>query len=287
MVGRVVVLLNQDNKRRFRTYSRRLACSFTSGLRYRCVFMHVPKCGGTSLSEALYATVPIHRRIGIIDANSTRRATSLICADKDDEYLYYDDLPCGEEVYSLREKILLTHMAWDTDLIHGHVLFSAKAYQHFSDKYRFVTLLREPIERTLSNFLQSTRVGFIDQGFDQYLYSDVFRVQGLSMLRYFSGMHPIAPHEEALALELAKHNMTLFSIIGFLDDLPDFTNRFAAVFDRHPTIYRYNQANSSLPSLSPEQTDRVTKVLASELQLWQHARELYYRAEIRSLTAIS
>ena len=41
-----------------------------AGLRQPCVFIHVPKCGGTSVSEAIYATVPLHRKIGNLDSHS-------------------------------------------------------------------------------------------------------------------------------------------------------------------------------------------------------------------------
>ena len=242
-----------------------------------CVFMHVPKCGGTSVSEALYATVPMHRRVGVIDANSTRRATALIHADRNEQFLYHDDFANGAEVYKLRESQLLTHMAWDTELIHGHILFSSKVHRHFGDQYQFITLLREPVERTLSNFLGSARGGMIDNDLDAYLHSEIFRVHGLSMLRYFSGMHPIAPEQEQAALDTAKQNMALFSIIGFLDDLDDFERQFQVKFGKHPKIFRYNQSQVKHPSLTPEQQSRINDVLAPELELWAHALATYKR----------
>ncbi len=250
---------------------------FSGGLRHPCVFMHVPKCGGTSISEALYATVPMHRRVGIIDAMATRRATTLLHADSDTPLAYHDDLPNGMEVYNLREAFLLTHMAWQTELIHGHVIFSERAYKHFGDEYRYITLLREPIERTLSNFLGSVRGGMIENDLDEYLKSEIFRTQGLSMLRYFSGIHPIEPAQEQAALGQAKKNMALFSIVGFLDDLDDFASQFTDVFGRRPTIYNYNRSQVSHPILTPAQMTLFEKVLAPELELWQHALKMYKR----------
>jgi len=244
-------------------------------LNHPCVFMHVPKCGGTSISEALYATVPMHRRVGVIDANATRIATALLHADAKEQFLYHDDLPNGVEVYKLRESQLLMHMAWQTELIHGHVLFSEQAYRHFGDKYHYITLLREPVERTVSNFLGSARGGMIENDLNQYLHSEIFRTHGLSMLRYFSGMHPIEPEEEQKALMLAKANMALFSIIGFLDNLDAFTQQFSTLFGRRPKIYRYNQSNTQHPALTPEQQSRMQTVLATELELWEYAVERY------------
>lgn len=270
-------MLDIDNKRRFRTYSRRIVNMASGGLRHPCVFMHVPKCGGTSVSEALYATVPMSRRVGVIDAISTRRATTLMHADTTEPFLYHDDLPTGVEVYKLREQILLTHMAWNTELIHGHIIFSKKAYKHFGDHYRFITLLREPTARVLSNFLGSVRGGMIKDDLDAYLDSEIFRTQGLSMLRYFSGIHAVAPENEVAALEQAKSNMALFSIIGFLDNLDDFSDQYRAMFGRCPRIFHYNLSESKHPVLNAAQQAKIESVMRSEFELWQHALTTYKR----------
>lgn len=270
-------MLDIENKRRIRTYSRRITCMLAGALRQPCVFMHVPKCGGTSVSEALYATVPMHRRVGVIDAISTRKATTLLHADAAEPLLYHDDLATGEDVYKLREQILLTHMAWNTELIHGHIIFSSLAFKHFGHQYRFITLLREPTERVLSNFLGSVRGGMIENNLDAYLNSEIFRTQGLSMLRYFSGIHAVAPENETAALELAKSNMALFSIIGFLDDLDSFSDQYRSLFGRRPKIYHYNLSASKHPVLNAEQQAIIDRVMKSEFELWHHAVETYKR----------
>ena len=269
-------MLSAQNQRRLATYARRVAQMPRGGLRHRCFFMHVPKCGGTSVSEALYATVPMQRRVGVIDANATRRASAVWHAGRDEPFLYHDDLPTGTEVYAFREQLLLMHMAWDTELIHGHVLFSERAHAHYGKRYRYVTLLREPVERTLSNFLGSSRGGMIDADLDRYLDNEIFRTHGLSMLRYLSGSHPVAIDDERAALERAKSNLARFAVVGFLDDLDGFASRFANTFGRRPaTGRRYNRAGVQHPRLTPAQAGRMREVLAIELELWEHARRKY------------
>lgn len=238
-------------------------------LKHPCFYMHVPKCGGTSLSEALYATVPMHKRVGIVDADSTRRATALVHADKNELFLYYDDLPNGDAVYALREGMLLTHMAWDTRMIHGHILFSHKADKHFGDTYKYVTLLREPVARTISNFNQSVRHGLIENDFDAYLESDVIRAHALTFLRYFSGTHNIPVEDEPAALDEAKRVAEKFAVIGFLDNLPSFCDQFADVFGRKPKIYRYNEAGASAYRPSDTQMERVMALLGNEIAFWE------------------
>ncbi len=246
-------------------------------LKHKCFYMHVPKCGGTSLSEALYATVPMHKRVGVIDANATRRATALIHSDENDLYTYHDDRPTGEHVYALREGMLLTHMAWETSLIHGHILFSHKADRHFGDIYKYVSLLRDPVGRIISNFNGSVRHGLIENDFDAYLEGDIVRAHALTALRYFSGQANIAPDEEPAALELAKATAEKFSVIGFLDNLDSFCDQFSDVFGRRPKIYRYNEASSEKYVPTDAQMEQLRAMLGHELQFWDFVQERFRR----------
>lgn len=259
--------------RRSRTYSRRALATISGDLKRPCFFMHIPKCGGTSLSEALNALVPLHRRIGLVDANSTRRAIGILEADTDSNLIRHDDLISGDTVHKLREQMLLTHMAWSTPMIYGHIPFSQKAWKHFGDKYAFVTMLREPIARTISSFGHSSYNGLISQDFDAYLKGPVLRTHGLSFLRYFSGRHWIDKSEEAEVLEIAKSNMDKFSVIGFLNDVPSFEKKFKSVIGRAPHLYHYNEKRSPPPQLTQMQRETLSEVLSTEMALWDYARE--------------
>ena len=58
------MLTDHNTARRLRTYSRRSAASLSGDLRKPCFYMHIPKCGGTSVTAALHAVVPLRRRVG-------------------------------------------------------------------------------------------------------------------------------------------------------------------------------------------------------------------------------
>lgn len=234
--------------------------------------MHVPKCGGTSISEALYATVPFHKRVGVIDANATRRAAALVHADCDERFLYHDDLPTGEAVFSLREAALLTHMAWDTALIHGHVLFSEKADRHFGDRYRYVTVLREPVSRLVSNYNGSVRHGLTTTDFAQYLDSNTARTHALSTLRYFTGRHIIPDGAEDAAVSDALDVAEKFSVVGFLDRIDAFCRDYCRVFGTAPRVFRYNEAAGSPYNPTSSELSRARDLLAPEITFWEQMR---------------
>lgn len=265
-------MLSEKTVRRLRTYSRRARASLGGRLKKPCLFMHIPKCGGSSVAEALYATVPFQRRLGVVDAPSTRRAVSIFHSGEDSKLDYHDDLETGPLVYAFREQCLLMHMAWDTELIHGHILFSAKADQVFGRKYGYVTVMRDPMDRVLSNFAHSAHEGIIPSDFDAYLDHYCARIHGLTALRYFAGQHEIAPSEVPAALDLAKTNLAKFDIVGFLDDMEGFCDRFAACFGRRPKVFRYNEARWSKPSLMPHQRARLEQIMAPELEFWEHVQ---------------
>jgi len=258
--------MSTTTRRRLRTYGRRMGYMFLGGLKHKCFFMHIPKCGGTSISEAIASTVPMSDRVGPIDANATRRTASLIHADKNELLLYHDDLPNCETVYEIREQLLLMHMAWETELIYGHIPFSIRADRHFGENYKYITILREPYARLVSNFNGSKRHGLIDMEFSAYLESDIGRRHAFTTLRYFTNRHELDAGTAASAIDEALETAQLFSVIGHLEDLDAFSSDFNDVFGRRPRVFEYNKATTN--SYKPNESERkiALKLLEPELE---------------------
>lgn len=219
------------------------------------------------------ATVPVHNRRGDIDVVSTRRAAAMIHAGVDDPLLYHDDLATGAQVYALREGQLLTHMAAGTKVVSGHVLFSETAERFFGETYAFVTVMREPVARVLSNFGHSAAEGLFPRDFDAYLSHYCARSQGLMMLRFFAGRHEIAPGEEAEALAIAKARVDRFDVIGFLDDLDGFCSAYRNALGVRPRVFRYNERRWPKATPTPEQRARLETLMAPEIALWEYAQK--------------
>ena len=81
--------------------------------------MQMPKCGGTSVSEALYATVPLHHKIGILNSPPIRRALALASLGQDEALSYHDEGPQAAAVAAFREQLALMHLAHDCLLGNG------------------------------------------------------------------------------------------------------------------------------------------------------------------------
>lgn len=271
--------------RRSRVYGGRLLSSVVDRpLRHNCCFYHIPKSGGTSLSEALHAVVPFGRHIGEVPANTTRRAASIFHANRDDEAAFYDDGARAAEVFALREAMLLAFMANDCALVHGHVLFSGKADRHFGDRYKYVTMLRDPLARTVSNYRAARRAGYVKDEFSAYLDTDVGGAHASQNLRYFSGRPMVSPGETAIALAEAKRAVDLFSVIGFVDAMDDFVERFEKVFGTRLSIGKYNVGKAEAPEISPEARRKLLSLCAADVEIHEYAKAAMAR-ERRSARA--
>ena len=265
----------ERNLRRARLYSGRvIRSSVLPAPRHPCLFMHMPKCGGTSISEAMYATVPLGQGIAVIDAVSTRRAAAIYAFGRDEPLLCHEDQPHGDKVFDLRERMMLQQMAWGARLIHGHILFSEKADQQFGSKFRYVTLLRDPVERMISNYRMAVNAGVISDGFDAYLDTPVARSHAQVYLRYLSGQTVVPEAEVPAKLDLAQSRLAKFAVVGFLDDLPSFQNRYRDVFGVPLRIKVYNQGEGAIPKLTVEQADRIAVLTAPDQAIFDTAKGL-------------
>lgn len=243
------------------------------GPRYPSVFMHMPKCGGTSLADAMHGTLPITDRLGVIDALSTRRAAAILTADCNDLIRCHEDLDSGQPTFDLRETLMLQHMAWGTRLIHGHVFWSDRAIRHFP-QYRMVTLLRDPVARMLSNYQMARRNGVITDPVETYLATPAARRQAQVYLRYLTARNDIPEDETAEATELALTRLPRFALIGFLEDIQSFARRYREMFGVPLTIPRLNTAPDPPPAVSEDGMRRIRQLCSPDIEIHARAKEL-------------
>ena len=182
----------------------------------RFVFHHIPKCGGTSVGRALRRRCLLSQ--ATISPEASYRAFELFSTRNDREQMLID-------VLDFREQMLLYLMFEDVRGISAHVRFSEHAYDKFSGRYKFITVLRHPVERFISNYFWSAGKpeahGRIEEDLGAFLETDRARRLGATLVEYLCGLpKEVAPHSDE-AVAAAAGNLAKFDVVGDIADVAD------------------------------------------------------------------
>ena len=189
--------------------------------------------------------------------------------------LCHEDLPGGRFTFALREQALLTHLCWGTQLIHGHVFLSERAQAAARRSHGWVTMMRDPAERAVSNFRMAVRAGVIPDDLDAWLDGTVGRSMAQVNLRYLSGRNEIPPGQEARATQIALDRLGWFDLIGFLDDPAGFSRGFSRRFGPRLPMPRYNSASGPALQLTRSQHDRLEALVRPDREVYAAARRIF------------
>ena len=121
---------------------------FHRSLKNNIIFLHVPKCGGTSVDYAIRRHYRKKDRLVTINARASTNAANLI-SQINFPYETADDYP----ILKMRENLLLYYMSQNMKYISGHFGFSEIGYRKFLGGYTFITILRDPVKRWISVYL--------------------------------------------------------------------------------------------------------------------------------------
>ena len=232
----------------------------------RVVFHHAPKCGGTSVGRALRKRYLLSQATVIPE--SSFRALEAFRGGGERERLLV-------EVLDLREQMLLYHLFEDVRCVSAHVRFSAAAHARFAERYRFVTILREPLERFWSHYRWSHGKPHaharIEEPFEAFLETESARRLGATYAEYFSGLPSDADFRSQEAIDAAVANLGRFDAVGRLDDLPAFEESLRAALGVRVRVGHENRGRPGAGRSTverPDLRDRVAALCAPDLAIW-------------------
>lgn len=192
----------------------------------RIFFMHVGKCGGTSITAALqeeYQSLHNNKSTFFkLHPIGSREAAQLLGRNK---WAYRNDLA----FYFMSNPY--------TSCVAGHFKFNEQLYQQFKENFAFVTVLREPVSHFLSTYFYNrykthTTSGRIYDDLDAFLNSRQARKIGCRYISFLTHNYGVEDHTSSKALDIAVKNIEKFDLVGVLESLPLFTHRFEELFGK-------------------------------------------------------
>jgi len=235
----------------------------------RVVFHHVPKCAGTSVSRALRVRYAL---------SQTSIAAPGTAAVIDEQYgkAGFTDLTHYNRVRRFRIE-LMHYMMWkDVYFIGGHVPFNTVAYNHLGKGYRFITVLRDPVERFISEYRFNRgrqHQARIDEELTDYVASPMGRRNAMKLCDYLSGADNLTLDDPESLKKDAIANLNRFDVIGFTDAMETFEEMARGTLGIRVKFGLENQGKPTSPS------DSIPSSLLSQIRyLCRHDQEIYESA---------
>ncbi|MEO0373873.1 MAG: sulfotransferase family 2 domain-containing protein [Cyanobacteria bacterium P01_A01_bin.17] len=261
-------------------------------LSQKIFFLHLHKCGGTSISHAIkdhYHTLNILQdpTRGINAGVSSKAAMMNLgqaIPDGSQPLSQITDSRLEDEILKYREKLLAYYLCQSqVKYISGHFCFSANLYDQFSSHYNFITVLRHPIQRLLSfyyfsRYKSADRPGRITINLQEYLETRRSISAGY-YVRMLGGVDPSGDYQSKWAISRAKENLHKFKMVGFLENLDSFQTQFFHVFGRKLGIKKLN--HSPKPQGEPPHNvtadieAKLREICRADIEVYNYAKTVF------------
>lgn len=238
-------------------------------------FLHIPKCGGSSLTQAIrntYGDWSQQQRVCFeLNGNSARKCSQLFEEDNQ-EY---------------RKKILAYAMSVEQyNYVTGHFAYSNRIFQEFADKWHFITLLRQPVAQWFSQYFYDTRQDSqvkIHQDLTTFVDSNRAILMGNTYVRKLTEGIPASEASSPEAIEQAIKNLNKFTLVGVLEKLDVFVANYNLIFKAPLQIKHINKSPVSQAKQQKQITEKIEKKVREICQPnWE-----IYQAALEKISNIS
>lgn len=189
-------------------------------------FVHLPKCGGQSLVSSLKS----------LYKDCSFQSTDMGAAIEAFESTYgpFEGISRSRELEwnRYRQSLLMLYLGTGIKLVYGHHPCGKEVLDRFSGSYRFITVLRDPVSRFISNYVYD-RVGPRREAFqsdldpkeelEAFLHSEqavwLANLQVSMLGGYLSSSRRLEAN-----FNLAKENLQRYAVVGFTEDMEQFSD---------------------------------------------------------------
>lgn len=241
----------------------------------RVVFHHIPKCAGTSVSRAL-------RIKYFMSEHSIAASGTAHVACNQSQHNELSDTARLNRIRTLRIDLLHYFMWKDYYYAGGHVPFSSIIYENFKSSYKFVTVLRDPVERYISEYFYNYKRDHqakIDLPIEDYINSEMGVRNASKLSEYLCGSRDYNPREKEINFSNAKSNLRNFSVIGFTDNMDSFRVQLKRELGKNVKIGVANKRTTSQHVVNQNVTPSIRKEIEDlcslDIQLFEYAKKIY------------
>jgi hypothetical protein len=205
-----------------------------------------------------------------VTPESSFRAFESFTGRKDRERMLID-------VLDFREQMLLYWLFEDIRCVALHVRFSIPAYERFHGRYKFITILREPVSRFISHYFWSYNKpnahANIEYDLHTFLDTDRARRLGATYVEFFSGLPKEADILTPEAAEAAVSNLRKFDVVGRLDDLKGFEQSIKRELGVRIKVGHHNKTprpeSRRKELVTTELRERIVDLCSPDLAVWK------------------
>lgn len=283
MLAKIGFSFSEEMLKAFDSIKARNENLFKGALNKKLFYLHINKCGGSSINQAVkscYYTWNIREDNRLAHLKAIPSFIGAKLKAEKDNYLLNDEI--DDEVLMFRENILLYYMSQnDVKYISGHFSFSEKAYRYFSQKYAFITVLREPVSRWISSYFynryKSINYCKITTDIQDYVQSELGQSHGREYIKLLVDPYERKNYTSEQAIEKAKQNLHKFTLVGCLEYQKEFIQQFQERFGQQliiPKINKSPKSNSYQKSIvTDEIKEKIKEICQPDLEIYQYAVE--------------